>query len=244
MGSLYAKPSQAKPSQPSQPTNQRWACVPELSQVSDLLSGLRRVESNRTEWRVEREQPHRRHGAPVLPGVRPLAKPDLPDPFRRSQLTVARSPSLSRHTPSGIVSKRGHKRVPISSSCSAAGPPSPGRAPRHTLLPFSISRFLSTIRPVRINRTQSRERERAHKTQYRLFICEHFIENSMNLLARNQFNDLGILLLDLDFFKFDKRVQCTKEINRLKGIGAFLEGTSLEMNRNESRFKAVMINER
>jgi len=66
----------------------------------------------------------------------------------------------------------------------------------------------------------------------------------MNLLARNQFNDLGILLLDLDFFKFDKRVQCTKEINRLKGIGAFLEGTSLEMNRNESRFKAVMINER
>lgn len=35
-----------------------------------------------------------------------------------------------------------------------------------------------------------------------------------------------------------------EEINRLKRIGAFLEGTSLKMNRNESRFKAVMINER
>lgn len=157
------------PSQPSQPANQRWACVPELSQVSDLLSGeSSRAESSESSLVVVM--------GPRRPGARPLAKPD---PFRRSRSqSLARSPSLSRHTPSGIVSKRGHKRVPISSSCwptlSRAG-----RAPRHTLLPFSISRFLSTIRPVRINRTREHTVPAIHPRALHRGFDESFSEKSI-----------------------------------------------------------------
>lgn len=127
------------------------------------------------------------------PRACPLAKPD---PFRRSRSqSLARSPSLSRHTPSGIVSKRGHKRVPISSSCW----PTLSRA-RTT--PHAAS-FLHLVVPLYYPSSAHQSHERAHSTGYSSasasWRTRRIFQREINLMISG-------LLLDLDYFMPDKRV--------------------------------------
>lgn len=123
MGSLCAKPTQ--------PANQRWACVPELE--SRIFS--RESRSELSERVTSRRGPPELAPSPIEPLLQPSPPPFVVRPLARSARYIrahARHGALSLHRSSRILclgdsqQKRTHKRVPIPGS---SRPTLSGRAP-------------------------------------------------------------------------------------------------------------------